>query len=82
MKYAIEVSYYHFNSETNEEYEKWVVLGLMGEKKIFVFDDRVCERTKLFNTAKEAGEYVDKHFSPDKQRCCFSTVRIVEVEEK
>lgn len=79
MKYAIQVSYYMYNSETDTEYEEWLYLGLEGKLKIFVFEDTVNKQTKLFSTAKEAGEYVDKHFSPDKQRCSFSTVRIVEV---
>ena len=79
MKYAIQVSYYMYNSETDTEYEQWLYLALEGEHKIFVFEDDVTERTKLFDTAKEAGEYVDKHFGADKQRCSFNTVRIVEV---
>ena len=79
MKYAIQVSYYMYNSETDTDYEEWLYFGLKGKYKIFVFDDDVKKRTKLFNTAKEAGEYVDKHFSSDNQRCSFSTVRIVEV---
>ena len=44
------------------------------------FDEKVNERTKLFKTAKAAGEYVDKHFGPDKVRMSFKSVQIVEVE--
>lgn len=79
MKYAIQVSYYMYNSETDTEYEEWLYLALEGKHKIFIFEDEVSEKTKLFDTAKEAGEYVDKHFGADHQRCSFSTVRIVEV---
>jgi len=79
MKYAIQVSYYMYNSETDTEYEQWLYLGLQGEHKIFVFDDYITDQTKLFDSAKEAGEYVDKHFGSDKQRCSYSTVRMVEV---
>ena len=83
MKYAIQLSYYHWNSETNEEYEKWVYVGVEGVHKIFVMDDDMTDRTKLFNTAAEAGAYVDKHFSDDDgKRCCYSTVRIIEVKGK
>jgi hypothetical protein len=32
-----------------------------------------------YKDAKEAGEYVDKHFGVDQQRCSYSTVKIVEV---
>ena len=79
MKYAIQVSYYMYDSETHTEYEQWLYLALEGKHKIFVFEDDVTERTKLFDTAREAGEYVDKHFRADEQRCSYSTVRIVEV---
>lgn len=79
MKYAIQVSYYMYDSETDKEYEEWLYLALEGKLKIFVFEEEINEKTKLFNTAKEAGEYVDKHFRADKQRCSYSAVRIVEV---
>lgn len=79
MKYAIQVSYYMYDSETNAEYEQWLYLALKGKNKIFIFEDEVNRKTKLFDTAKEAGEYVDKYFGADEQRCSFSTVRIVEV---
>jgi hypothetical protein len=68
-----------YNSETNAEYEEWLYLALKGKNKIFIFEDEVNEKTKLFDTAREAGEYVDKYFGADEQRCNFSTVRIVEV---
>lgn len=79
MRYAIMVSYYMWNEKENKEYEEWLYLALKGERKIFVFEDSVTENTKLFDAAKEAGEYLDKHFGPDKQRCSYSTVKIVEV---
>ena len=79
MKYAIQVSYYMYNDETDTEYEEWLYLALKGEHKIFVFEDEVNEKTKLFDTAREAGEYVDKHFGANEQRCCYSAVQIVEV---
>ena len=79
MKYAIQVSYYMYNNGTDTEYEEWLYLALKGEHKIFIFEDNVNEKTKLFDTAKEAGEYVDKHFGADQQRSSYSTVRIVEV---
>lgn len=79
MKYAIQVSYYMYDSETNAEYEEWLYLALKGKNKIFIFEDNVNEKTKLFNTAREAGKYVDNYFGADQQRCSYSTVRIVEV---
>ena len=80
MKYAIQVSYYMYNSETDTEYEQWLYLALEGKHKIFIFEDDVTEKTKLFETATEAGKYVDKHFDKDEPRCSFSKVRIVEVD--
>ena len=80
MKYAIQVSYYMWNNITDSEYEEWLYLALEGERKIFVFEEEITDRTKLFDTATEAGTYVDKHFGADKQRASYSSVRIVEVE--
>ena len=76
MKYAIQLSYYMWNSEKNEEYEKWVYVGIMNdEHRTFVMDDEVVDRTKLFDTAAEAGAYLDKHFPDDPgKRCSYSTV--------
>ena len=80
MKYAIQVSYYMWSEVTETEYTEWLYLGTEGGLKIFVFDDEVNEQTKLFDTAIEAGQYVDKYFGADKQRCSFESVRIVEVK--
>ena len=80
IKYAIQVDYLMWNEETQTDYTEWLYLGLMGEHRIFVFDDNVEERTKLFDTATEAGAYVDKHFGRDAMRCSYNNVRIVEVE--
>lgn len=81
MKYAIVANYYHEDPEGKLDYiTKPEYLGLEGKAKIFIFEDTVTEKTKLFGTAKEAGEYVDVHFGPDKMRCSFESVMIVEVE--
>lgn len=78
VRYAIQASYYMWDSIKDAEYEEWLYLGLDGY--IFVFDESVEKRTKLFQTASEAGTYLDKYFGIDKmQRSSFSTVRIVEV---
>ena len=82
MKYAIMASYYMWNGELETEYEQWLYLGVEGEKKLFVFDDDVNSRTKLFDSATEAGKYVDKHFNPNEIRMSFSRVRIVEIKEE
>lgn len=79
MKYAIQLNMYHYNSYTDEEYEKWTYVGTQGVHKIFVLDEERTKRTKLFNNATEAGEYLDKHFSPNEQRASYSSARIVEV---
>lgn len=81
MRYAIQLSMYRYNSETDTEYEQWAYVGIEGEHRIFVLDDDVCKRTKLFKTAKEAGEYLDAKFSPEEQRCSYSSARIVEIKK-
>lgn len=80
MKYAIQVSYYMWNAETETEYEEWLYLGVEDKLKIFVFEGEINEQTKLFNSATGAGQYVDEHFGSETQRCSFSLVRIVEVK--
>ena len=79
MKYAIQLSMFYIHSDTEEEYEQWEYVGVKGEHRIFVMNKEINENTKLFNTAKEAGEYVDKHFGADEMRCSYSSARIVEV---
>ena len=76
--YAIMVDYYRW-SEEKGDYTEPLYLALEGERKLFTFEGSVTERTKVFKTAKEAGEYVDKHFWIDKQRVCFKNVKIVEI---
>lgn len=78
MKYAIQASYYMWNEETETEYEQWEYLAL-DEHKLFIFEDDITERTKLFSTAKAAGDYVDRLFGVSYIRCSFSKIRIVEV---
>lgn len=79
MKYAIQLNMYHYDSKTDKEYESWVFVGVDGKWKIFVMDDEVTDKTKLFKNATEAGEYLDMFFGPDKQRASYSSARIVEV---
>lgn len=82
MKYAIVAGYYFVDPEGKLDYiTKPMYLGLEGAHKIFVFDEEVNERTKLFSTAAEAGKYVDVHFNPNDMRCSFESVSIVEVRE-
>ena len=78
MKYVIMANYYIYK-EGDDEYTEPLYLGLEGPLKIFVFDEEVNERTKLFDTAKEAGEYLDKHFGSDEKRISFKSMQIVEV---
>ena len=82
MKYAIQASYHMWNKETNSEYDEWMYLGLEGKLRLFVFEEEINEQTKLFDTATEAGKYVDEHFSDVNSRCSYSLVRIVEVQEQ
>jgi len=78
VRYAIQASYYMWDSIKDAEYEEWLYLGL--DDHIFVFDESIKKRTKLFQTASEAGAYLDKYFGSDKmQRSSFSMIRIVEL---
>ena len=78
MKYAI-MADYNMLDKNNREYNKWLYLGIDGELRLFVFDEEIVERTKLFDTATEAGKYIDKHFGSKEGRICYKSVRLVEV---
>ena len=82
MKYAIQASYYMWNEETEQEYTQWLYIGTESKFKLFLFEEEINENTKLFDTAAEAGKYLDKYFSPDECRISFKNVRIVEVTGK
>ena len=79
MKYAIQASCYIWSNITDSEYEEWNYVGVEGKHKIFIFEEDVTKKTKIFDSATEAGEYVDKHFGADKVRLSYSGVRIVEI---
>ena len=78
MKYAIMADYNMWDDEKKEEYSKWMYLGVEDKLRLFIFDEEINENTKLFDTATEAGKYIDKHFSED-NRICYKNVRMVEV---
>ena len=75
MKYYILVDYFMYSDEKGD-YTEPLYLGVEGEHKIFVFDKEVSARTKIFTSAKEAGEYVDKHFSD--MPMSYENLRIVQ----
>ena len=54
-------------------------VGVKGEHKLFVLEEDITENTKIFNTARKAGEYVDKHFGDNDMRCNYDNVRIVDL---
>lgn len=74
MRYVIVVDYYMWDDEKGD-YTAPLYLGV-DEDHIFVFDDNICKRTEVFSTAKEAGEYVDKHFKEPSM--CFEHLRIMQ----
>ena len=80
MKYAIQVNLFMYDEETDVEYKQWHYVAVEGKHKLFMFEKDITKDTKLFDTATEAGAYVDKHFGLDKVRFQYSTVRIKEVE--
>lgn len=82
MKYAIKADYYMWSEEKGEHTEE-LYLALEGPKKLFVFEEDITERTKLFDTAREAGEYIDARDSLNGKgmRMSFKSLKIVEVKE-
>ena len=80
MKYVIQVNLYMYNEETEKEYTQWNYLAVEGKLRLLIFEEDITNKTKIFNTATEAGEYVDKYFGSDDARIQFDRVRIMEVE--
>jgi len=80
--YVIKVQRYAENPNNPEDIDYTVpaYVGTEGKLKIFVLEDEMTENTKRFKTAKEAGEYVDKHFGADAQRISWKTVSIEEIQ--
>lgn len=76
MTYAIMVNYHMWN-EQKGEYDEPHYLGLMGEKRIFVFDPNVTERTKIFTSLSEALNYIKFHKLNDS--ICFDKARPVTI---
>lgn len=80
-KFMIQVARYMYSDERGE-YTEWQYLGTEGKLKLIVTENDITENTKVFNSAKEAGEYVDKMLEKDYYRINFADIRIVvEVED-
>ncbi len=79
IKYAIIATCYGWDGENGCEKDEELYVAVEGEYKILIFEDSITNKTKLFSTAKEAGEYVDKHFGANDQRASYRTVKTVEV---
>lgn len=64
--YAIMIDYYHCQVAENPDddimYKVPCYLGV-DENTYIIFDPTITARTKLFETAKEAGQYLDIHFN-------------------
>lgn len=55
---------YHFGTEidgTYYMYDKKCFLGLKGENRLFIYEETPTERTLMFDTEKEAMEYIENH---------------------
>ena len=78
IKYAIMVDY-NMWSEEKGEYTEPNLLGLEGERKIFIFEPDVTGCTKLFNTMSEANKYLKAHKTLTNS-CCFENARVVIVK--
>ena len=78
MKYALQMDLYMV-SENAREYRKWHYLAVDSVSKAFHFETKITKETKLFDSAREAGEYLDKYWA-NKSRYQFKSIKIVEVE--
>lgn len=80
-KFYIQVARWMYSDEKGE-YVEWQYLGTEGKLKLIITEDEITENTKEFDSAKDAGEYVDKILAKDYFRINFADIRIVvEVED-
>lgn len=62
VRYCIKVDYFHWNSETDEEYTLplyWCIDD--SPAHIIIFLEEINERLRVFDTEKEANEYLKSH---------------------
>lgn len=78
-KYVLIANVYFLDPITNEEYTKPRYVATQGEKRLLTFKDRIDENTKVFETATEAGKYLDEHFGDESRRSQFTKMDIIEI---
>lgn len=82
MKYVIVVDYYveNPNNPNDMDYTEPHYLGV-DENGIFIMATKITKRTKIFNSAKDAGEYIDNcnMLNGTNMRCSFKTVSVREL---
>lgn len=74
MLYAIMVDYHMWN-EKKGDYNEPNFLGLEGERRIFIFEPKITDRTKIFTTLSDANKYISKYKL--KNSSCFDNPRVV-----
>lgn len=74
--FAIMVDYYCW-SEEKGEYTMPLYLGVEGPRKLFIFEEEVTANTKKFETAEQAGKYLDLRLNMLGCGSCCENVRIV-----
>ena len=83
MRYVIVVDYYVENPNNPDDfnYTEPHFLGV-DENRIFVMETEVTERTKIFNSAREVGEYIDNcnMLNGTSMRCSFRTFSVRELD--
>lgn len=74
--YVIAVDYFTWDPDNDEEGREKVYLYTKGERKIYVFHETLDaeDDLKVFNSAKEAAEYIEAHNLKDS--CCYENCRV------
>ena len=75
-KFMIQVARYMYSDEKGE-YTEWQYLGTEGKLKLIISEESVTDNTKVFSSAKEAGEYLDRMVAKDYLWSNFEDFRIV-----
>ena len=69
--YAICGLYYEMEKYKGNEvfYGKQMFLGVEGEHKIYVYDEKLNDRSLVFKTKEQANKYIEDHKMNKNQMC-------------
>ena len=78
VRYCIKVDYFHWDEEKDEEYTKPLYWCVSEEHLIIIFREEIDNRLRVFDTEKEANEYLKSHSTGF--NICYENPRVVAIK--